>query len=66
MRDPAQVRRKLNLTQSEFAERFGLPRATIRNWEQRRTVPVAPARVLLAVIATHPEAVDDALGRLPK
>ncbi len=55
--DPGLVRKKLNLTQVQFAERFGLPVATICNWEQKRTVPDAPARVLLTVIDRHPEAV---------
>lgn len=35
--------------------------ATLRNWQQGRTRPDGPARVLLAVIARHPEAVEDAL-----
>jgi putative transcriptional regulator len=35
----------------------------LRNWEQGRTRPDGPARVLLAVIARHPEAVEDALRK---
>ena len=62
--DARKVRRKLKLSQSQFAQRFGLPAATIQNWEQGRTKPDAPARLLLAVIFSHPEAVDDALGSL--
>jgi hypothetical protein len=37
--------------------------ATLRNWEQGRTHPDAPTRVLLAVIAKHPEAVEDVLRK---
>ncbi|MBC8167567.1 MAG: type II toxin-antitoxin system MqsA family antitoxin [Bryobacteraceae bacterium] len=59
--DARKIRRKLKLSQSEFAARFGLPAATIQNWEQGRTKPDAPARILLAVIDRHPEAVEDAL-----
>ncbi len=55
------VRRKLNLSQTQFAARFGFAPASVRNWEQGRTRPDGPARVLLAVIAKHPEAVEDAL-----
>jgi putative transcriptional regulator len=55
------VRRKLKLSQSEFAAKFGFQSATLKNWEQGRTRPDGPARVLLAVIARHPEAVEDAL-----
>ena len=57
------VRRRLNLTQSQFAAKFGFQPATLKNWEQGRTVPDGPARVLLAVIAHHPEAVEDALRK---
>ena len=59
--DVRATRRRLGLTQSEFAAKFGFQPATLRNWEQGRTRPDGPARVLLAVIARHPEAVEDAL-----
>jgi len=53
------VRRKMGLSQAQFATRFGLPPATLKNWEQGRSHPDSPARVLLAVIAKHPEAVKE-------
>src|SRR5437867_9615216 len=56
--DVRAVRRKLRLSQSQFAAKFGFQPATLRNWEQGRTKPDGPARVLLAVIARHPEAVE--------
>jgi putative transcriptional regulator len=59
--DVRSVRQKLGLSQSAFAARFGLTPATVKNWEQGRTQPDGPARILLAVIAHHPEAVEDAL-----
>jgi putative transcriptional regulator len=59
--DVRALRHKLELSQSEFAARFGFAPATLRNWEQGRTQPDGPARILLAVIAHHPEAVEDAL-----
>ena len=59
--DVRAVRRNLRLSQSQFAAKFGFQPATLRNWEQGRTRPDGPARVLLAVIARHPEAVEDAL-----
>lgn len=55
------TRRRLGLSQTAFAAKFGFQPATLRNWEQGRTRPDGPARVLLAVIARHPEAVEDAL-----
>ncbi len=61
--DVRSVRQKLGLSQALFAERFGFAPATVRNWEQGRTQPDGPARVLLAVIAHHPEAVEDALRK---
>jgi len=57
------VRLKMGLSQAQFATKFGFPPATLRNWEQGRSHPDTPARVLLAVIAKHPDAVEDVLLR---
>ncbi|MGD0300357.1 MAG: helix-turn-helix domain-containing protein [Bryobacteraceae bacterium] len=61
--DVREVRTKMGLSQAQFATKFGFPPATLRNWEQGRSRPDAPTRVLLAVIAKHPEAVEDVLRR---
>ena len=61
--DVRKVRRRMGLSQTQFATKFGFPPATLRNWEQGRATPDAPTRVLLAVIAKHPEAVEDVLRR---
>lgn len=61
--DVRAVRTKMRLSQAQFATKFGFPPATLRNWEQGRSRPDAPTRVLLAVIAKHPEAVEDVLRR---
>jgi putative transcriptional regulator len=61
--DVRALRRKLGLSQSGFAAKFGFQPATLKNWEQGRTRPDGPARVLLAVIARHPDAVEDALRK---
>ena len=58
------VRLKMGLSQAQFATKFGFPPATLRNWEQGRARPDAPTRVLLAVIAKHPEAVEDVLTKV--
>jgi DNA-binding transcriptional regulator YiaG len=42
--------------------RFGFELDTIQNWEQGRNAPDAQTQVLLKVIETHPEIVDEALG----
>jgi len=62
--DVRDVRQKMGLSQAQFATKFGFPPATLRNWEQGRAHPDAPTRVLLAVIAKHPEAVEDVLARV--
>ena len=60
--DIAATRRRLGLSQTEFAAWFGISPGTLRNWEQGRRVPEGPARVLLRVIERDPEAVRRALG----
>ncbi|MCU1273998.1 MAG: DNA-binding protein [Bryobacterales bacterium] len=60
--DVREVRQKMGLSQAQFATKFGLPPATLRNWEQGRSRPDAPTRVLLAVIAKHPETVEKVLS----
>ena len=61
--DVRATRKSLGLSQEAFAAKFGFQTATLKNWEQGRTRPVGPARVLLAVIAQHPDAVEDALRK---
>jgi len=61
--DVRKVRRRMGLSQRQFATKFGFPPSTLRNWEQGRATPDAPTRVLLAVIAKHPEAVEDVLDK---
>ena len=61
--DVRDVRMKMGLSQAQFATKFGLPPATLRNWEQGRSRPDAPTRVLLAVIAKNPKAVEDVLRK---
>lgn len=61
--DVRKLRLKMKLSQAQFATKFGFPPATLRNWEQGRSRPDTPTRVLLAVIAKHPEAVEDVLRR---
>jgi putative transcriptional regulator len=59
------VRKKLNLTQEEFAARFHLPLGTVRDWEQGAHIPDKAAQVLLTVIAKDPDAVARALESQP-
>lgn len=60
--DVAAVRRRLRLSQGAFATLFGIPLATLKDWEQGRRQPDAPARAYLRVIARDPKAVRRALA----
>ena len=53
-------RKRLGLSQAGFAARYGFAMETIRNHEQGHHHPTGPARVLLRVIASEPEAVERA------
>ena len=59
------IRRALELSQEEFAERFQIPLGTLRDWEQGRKDPDAAARAYLIVIGRNPAAVDEALHPIP-
>lgn len=57
------VRHRLGLTQPDFARRFHIPVATLRDWEQGRRMPEAASLAYLRVIERAPAAVADALKR---
>ena len=56
------VRRKLAMTQEEFARALRIPVATLRNWEQGRVRPDPAARSLLLAVYRSPKAVLAALA----
>lgn len=51
------MRKYYGLTQQSFAETFGVPTATLRDWEQGRRAPDAPGRALMLAIARGPATV---------
>ncbi len=57
--DVKNIREGYRLSQEQFALLLGISVKTLRNWEQGRRAPEGPARVLLQVVAHHPEAVWD-------
>lgn len=57
------LRERVKKTQAEFAQAFHLPVGTVRDWEQNRRQPDAPARVLLHLIEADPEMVERLIGR---
>ena len=56
------IRRALELTQEQFAERFHIPLGTLRDWEQGRAEPDQPTRAYLTLIARDPENVSRVLN----
>lgn len=56
------IRHKLGLSQAAFARRFGFSVRTVQQWEQKRATPDRPARILLRVIETAPQAVERAIA----
>ncbi|KAA6456284.1 XRE family transcriptional regulator [Acidobacteria bacterium AB60] len=56
------LRARLKMTQEQFASTYRIPIGTLRDWEQGRKFPDAPARAYLTVIARNPEAIADLLG----
>jgi putative transcriptional regulator len=60
--DVAAIRKRLGLSQAEFATRFGFKLDAVQNWEQGRRRPEGAARALLRVIDREPKAVQRALA----
>jgi putative transcriptional regulator len=60
--DVKALRRRLGLTQEEFAMRFNLSIARVRDWEQGRSEPDGAVRAYLKVIEREPKAVARALS----
>ena len=59
--DVRRIRKDLGLSQSEFSLLIGVSTSTLQNWEQGRRQPEGPARALLRIAASNPEAVLEAL-----
>jgi putative transcriptional regulator len=56
------LRQRLGMTQVQFAEAYHLPVNTLRDWEQHRSKPDAPARALLLAIERDAETVRKLLS----
>jgi putative transcriptional regulator len=59
--DIKSIRKKLNVSQSQFAFMIGVSVNTLQNWEQGRREPGGPAKALLKVASKNPNAVMKAL-----
>jgi DNA-binding transcriptional regulator YiaG len=53
------LRESYGLSQPKFAALLGISVGTLRNWEQGRRRPEGSARVLLQIVAKHPDALLD-------
>jgi putative transcriptional regulator len=60
--DVAAIRKRLGLSQGDFAARFGFNLVAVQNWEQGRRRPEGAARAFLRVIEREPDAVQRALA----
>lgn len=54
------IRKAVAKSAAEFEQKFGIPAATLNNWEQGRRKPDLASRLLLKVIETNPAAVEAA------
>jgi putative transcriptional regulator len=59
--DVKALRTRLQLTQEQFAARYNLNVARVRDWEQGRSHPDGAVRAYLMVIEQEPKAVERAL-----
>jgi len=57
MVDVRSIRKKLQMTQTDFARTFGFKLATLRHWEQQTRTPEGPTRAYLLVIDREPDVV---------
>jgi len=56
--DLKSLRKKLGLTQKEFAGKYYIELDTLRNWEQKRSFPVGGTKLLLFLIEENFEGID--------
>jgi len=60
--NPKEIRKRLKMTQQQFATQFELPLGTLRDWEQGTREPDSAAKSYLRVIAKNSQAVIQALN----
>jgi putative transcriptional regulator len=60
--DVKAIRRSLKMSQDHFAAAFRIPLATLKNWEQGRRHPDAPAAAYLLAIKRRPKEVMEAVS----
>jgi putative transcriptional regulator len=54
------IRRQLHMSRQRFAETYRVPLPTLKNWEQGRRAPDAPAAAYLRAISREPAVIREA------
>ena len=60
--DVKAIRRSLRMSQHRFAVTYRIPLSTLKNWEQGRRSPDAPAAAYLLAIKKRPKEVMEAVA----
>jgi putative transcriptional regulator len=60
--DVKAIRLALHMSQNRFSHAFRIPLATLKNWEQGRRYPDAPAAAYLLAIQRRPREVMEAVS----
>jgi putative transcriptional regulator len=60
--DVKAIRRSLHMSQHRFAAAYRIPLPTLKNWEQGRRAPDAPAMAYLLAIKRRPKEIMDAVA----
>jgi putative transcriptional regulator len=61
--DVKAIRRSLRMSQNRFSTAYRIPLATLKNWEQGRRHPDAPAAAYLLAIKRRPREIMEAVAR---
>ena len=62
--DVKMIRAKTKLSQAKFAAKLRISVATVRDWEQHRRSPDAPARTLLGMVDADPKVALELIERM--
>lgn len=60
--DVKAIRRSLRMSQRRFADAYRIPLPTLKNWEQGRRAPDAPAIAYLLAIKRRPKEIMEAVA----
>ena len=60
--DVKAIRRSLRMSQHRFAASYRIPLSTLKNWEQGRRAPDAPAAAYLLAIKRLPKEIMEAIS----